>query len=209
MGRLSPRGEAQPGRDPSAPSRTCPSPQEGPLPAQPPGTSEARGAQGALAGWREFRAVGAPVHAFLPRAGAAPGGEREAAGLPGPARRRTTPPGPPGVLRRVSAGLLRDLLHRARRVRSPAPTRPAHAGSAAQVHVSVSAALPSGAPRTRRPQTATAAAGGGGRGAPLDPRPADTSEAAAPPQVRTLPSPPSPPSRPPQLPPAVSGGSAA
>lgn len=79
-------------------------------------------------------------------------------------RNRAAPPGPLGVLGRVPAGLVRGLLHRAgtaraQRVWSPAPAQPAHWGSTAQVHVSVPAALPSGAPRACRPRTATAGAG--------------------------------------------------
>lgn len=50
---------------------------------------------------------------------------------------------------------------------SPAPAQPAHWGSAAQVHVSVPAALPSGAPRACRPRTATAGAGPAAGGACL------------------------------------------
>lgn len=67
-------------------------------------------------------------------------------------------PGPhPGDPRSWAAASGAD--GRGRSVRTPAPSGPTHAGSTARVHVSVPAALPSGAPRTRRPQTATAAGG--------------------------------------------------
>ena len=75
------------------------------------------------------------------------------------------PPGPLGVLGPVPAGLLRwQRLHRGRLPTGTArpgraPARPTHKGSAAQGHVSVPAALPSGAPRTCRPRTATAEGG--------------------------------------------------
>lgn len=78
----------------------------------------------------------------------------------GPTWTTGRPRPPPGTA--ASAGTAS-----AQRVQSLAPARPAHGGSAAQIHVSVAAALPSGAPRTCRPRTATAGAGRAAGGACL------------------------------------------
>lgn len=120
-------------------------------------------------GWK---GAGSPPGSFLPADGDCPGG-RAPSPSESPCRTPPSPaaatlharptwttgrPGPhPGDPRSWAAASGAD--GRGRSVRTPAPSGPTHAGSTARVHVSVPAALPSGAPRTRRPQTATAAGG--------------------------------------------------
>lgn len=101
---------------------------------------------------------------------------------PSPAPLTPATPGPLAVPGPVPLGLVWGWLHRAWGAQTvwaqlcpgaASQPRPTHPGSTAQVHVSVPAALPSGSPRTHRPQTATRA---GRRG-----RAGHTTRAPAPP----------------------------